>query len=108
MDVKDYCLGLEAELMAWKAKLYDAIVKTDALAGDDNEKILSNISELKELIANIENQVMLLKTECPSDWSPHKKEIDDSQKALRNKYDEYLDLIGKASFSFQPGFPTFT
>jgi len=76
MDVKDYCSGLEAELIAWKAKLYDAIVKSDALEDKDSDNILSNISKLKDLIANIEDRVQLLKTECPSDWGTQKQEID--------------------------------
>jgi hypothetical protein len=34
-----------------------------------------------------------------------KQEIETAHTALRSKYDEYLELIGKASFTFQPGFP---
>jgi hypothetical protein len=97
MDVKDYCAGLEVELMAWKAKLYDAIVKTDKLEGKDREKILGNIGDLKILVSDLEDRIQLLKTECPSDWSPQKKQIDDGHVDMRSKYDETMEFIGKAS-----------
>ena len=61
MDVKDYCSGLEVELMAWKAKLYDAIVKTDKLEGKDREKILGNIGDLKILVSDLEDRIQLLR-----------------------------------------------
>jgi hypothetical protein len=103
MDVKDYCAGLEVELMAWKAKLYDAIVKTDKLEGKDREKILGNIGDLKILVSDLEDRIQLLKTECPSDWSPQKKEIEGAHVDMRSKYEETMEYIGKASPVSIPG-----
>ena len=34
MDVLDYCKGMEMELTAWKAKLYDLTRKVDKLSDD--------------------------------------------------------------------------
>ena len=31
MDVKDFCKGMENEMTAWKAKLYDVMRKVDKL-----------------------------------------------------------------------------
>jgi len=103
MDVKDYCSSLEIELTGWKAKLYDAIVKTDKLAGKHREKILGNIGDIKILISELEERINLLKTECPSKWSPDKKKIDKGSVDIRAKYEETMEYIGKSSPVSIPG-----
>ena len=45
MDVQDYCNGLEAEMTAWKAKLYDVMRKVDKLGSAEKEKALPNIED---------------------------------------------------------------
>ena len=46
MDVQDYCKGLEMEMTAWKAKLYDVMRKVDTLGSAEKEKVLPNIEDL--------------------------------------------------------------
>ena len=103
MDVKDFCSGLEMELIAWKAKLYDAIVKTDKLAGNERDKVLANIGDLKILVADLEDRIQVLKTECPADWSPNKKAIEEGHVDMRSKYEETMEFIGQASPVSIPG-----
>ncbi len=103
MDVNDYCSGLEMELTAWKAKLFDTITKADRLGTAEKERVLANIGDLKILLADMEGKISQLKTECPSDWSPEKKEIEGASVNMRSKYEETMDYLGKASPVSIPG-----
>jgi predicted nuclease with TOPRIM domain len=97
MDVKDYCKGMETEMTAWKAKLYDVMRKVDGLGSAEKEKVLPNIEDLHMLLNEMADRVEKLKTECPSDWSPVKEEIEGGSVDMRSKYEETMDYIGKAS-----------
>ena len=97
MDVKDYCKGMETEMTAWKAKLYDVMRKVDKLGSADKEKVLPNITDLHMLLEEMTDRVETLKTECPSDWSPDKKQIEEGSVNMRGKYEETMEYIGKAS-----------
>ena len=103
MDVQDYCKSMETEMTAWKAKLYDVIRKVDKLGSAEKEKVLPNIEDLHMLLQEMVDRVENLKTECPSDWSPVKNEIEGSSVDMRGKYEETLDYIGKASPVSIPG-----
>jgi len=97
MDVRDYCKSMETEMTAWKAKLYDVMRKVDGLGSAEKEKILPNIEDLHMLLNEMADRVENLKTECPSDWSPVKEEIEGGSIDMRSKYEETMDYIGKAS-----------
>ena len=103
MDVLDYCKGLENEMTAWKAKLYDVMRKVDKLGSAEREKVLPNIEDLHILLEEMSDRVNTLKTECPSDWSPVKKEIEDGSVDMRGKYEDTMDYIGKATLVSIPG-----
>ncbi len=103
MDVMDFCNGLEMELTAWKAKLYDMNNKIDRLGSSEKERALGNFGDLKIALAELEERIHRLKTECPSEWSPQKREIDDSHVDMRSKYEETMELIGKAAPVSIPG-----
>ena len=103
MDVQDYCKGLEMEMTAWKAKLYDVMRKVDKLGSAEKEKVLPNIEDLHIFLEEMSDRVNTLKTECPSDWSPIKKEIEDSSVNMRGKYEETMDYIGQAAPVSIPG-----
>ena len=97
MDVVDYCKGMETEMTAWKAKLYDVTRKVDKLGSAEKEKILPNVEDLHMLLEEMADRVETLKTECPSDWSPVKKDIEKGGTNMRGKYEETVEFIGKAS-----------
>ena len=103
MDVQDYCKGIEMEMTAWKAKLYDVMRKVDSLGSAEKEKVLPNIEDLHMLLKEMSDRVETLKTECPSDWSPVKQEIEKGSVDMRGKFDETMDLLGQASPVSVPG-----
>ena len=103
MDVQDFCKGMEAEMTAWKAKLYDVMRKVDKLGSAEKEKVLPNIEDLHMFLEEMTDRVETLKTECPSDWSPVKKDIEEGTTDMRGKYEETMEYIGKASPVSIPG-----
>ncbi len=103
MDVKDFCQAIESEMTAWKAKLYDAMRKVDKLGTTQKEKMLMNIQDLNMLLDEMSTRIEQLRTECPSDWSPIKKELDQGSIDMRSKYEETMEFIGKASPVSIPG-----
>ena len=103
MDAIDFCKGIEMELTAWKAKVYDAIRKVETLSSGDREKVLPNIQDINMIVTELEDKIESLKTECPSDWSPQKKDIEDAHVDMRSKYEETMEIIGKASPVSIPG-----
>jgi predicted nuclease with TOPRIM domain len=103
MDVMDYCKGMEMELTAWKAKLYDLTRKVDKLGSAEKEKILPNVEDLHIFVTEMGDRIQQLKNECPTEWSPQKKEIDESHVDMRGKYEETMEYIGKASPVSIPG-----
>jgi hypothetical protein len=103
MDVQDYCKGMETELTAWKAKLYDVMRKVDRLGTAEKEKVLPNVEDLHMLLEEMSDRVVKLKTECPSDWSPIKKEIDQGSVNMRGKYEDTMEYIGSAAPVSIPG-----
>lgn len=97
MDVKDFCKGIESEMTAWKAKLYDTMRKVDALGSAEKQKMLGNVEDLHMLLQEMSDRVDQLRTECPSDWSPMKKDIEQGSIDMRGKYEETMKFIGSAS-----------
>ena len=103
MEVQDFCKGMETEMMAWKAKLYDVMRKVDKLGSAEKEGILANVEDLHMLLEEMSDRVEKLKTECPSDWSPIRGEIEGGSVDMRGKYKETMEFIGKASPVSIPG-----
>ena len=103
MEVTDYCKNMEMEMTNWKAKLNDVTRKVDNLGSAEKEKILANVEDLHMLLQEMADRVENLRTECPSDWSPMKNEIDEGSIDMRGKYEETMEYIGKASPVSIPG-----
>jgi hypothetical protein len=103
MDVKDYCKGVEQELTAWKAKLYDANQKLNQLSGSQRDKILDKLGNLNIIVSEMEDRIDQLRNECPTEWSPAKNEMDEAHVNMRSKYEETMELIGKAAPVSIPG-----
>jgi hypothetical protein len=103
MDVRDFCSGMEMELTAWKAKLYDAWRRFEKLGTAEREKIQPKIEDLHMVVEELSGRLEQLKTECPSDWSPMKKEIEEGHVDMRGKYEETMEAIGKAAPVSIPG-----
>lgn len=87
-DGNDFCSGMERELTAWEAKLCDTGRKFDQLGTAEREDIQSKIEELHIGLEESSGRIEDLKTECPTDWRPMKKEIEDAQVDMRGIYEE--------------------
>jgi predicted nuclease with TOPRIM domain len=94
---------METEMTAWKAKLYDVMRNFDKLGTAEREKILPNIEDLHIFLEEMTDRVNTLRNECPTDWSPMKKDIEDGSTDMRGKYEETMEFIGKASPVSIPG-----
>ncbi len=77
MEVKDYCKAMLAEVSAWKEKLEAMKRVADSYGTEQKEKILPLIGQIEQEVVNAQMRVQKLETECPSDWSPIKNELDD-------------------------------
>jgi hypothetical protein len=103
MNVNDYCKNVELELGVWKARLFDLQRKFDALPGKAKDKVLYQYGDLVNIITDLEVRLDTLRNECPTEWSPVKKEIDNGTTDLRAKYEETMEIIGKAAPVSIPG-----
>ena len=103
MDVKDYCQAMESEITSWKAKLYDVMRKIEKLGTAERQKMLANIQDLNIYLDEMTSRVEQLRNECPADWSPIKKEVEQGVVDMRGKYDETLEAIGMAAPVSIPG-----
>ena len=97
MDAKDFCSGMEIELTAWKAKLYDAWRKFEKLGTAERTRIQPRIEDLHTVVAGLADCLEQLKVECPADWRPIKSHIDEAHVDMRSKYEENMEEIGKAA-----------
>ncbi len=87
MQVEDYCKAMQAEVNAWKEKL-EAMKKTaDSFGTEQKEKVLPLIGQLEQEVTAAKMRVEQLETECPSDWSPLKNELDDLFGTVGSKLD---------------------
>ena len=77
MEVNDYCKAMLAEVTSWKAKLEAMKKAADDYDSKAKERILPLIGQLEQEVTTAQMRVDQLKTECPSDWSPMKNELDD-------------------------------
>ena len=103
MEAKDFCKGMQMELTAWKAKLYDVLTKFDKLGTAEKEKAFQHIENLRMVVADLEDKICELEVECPSDWGSQKKEIEDAHVNMRAQYEETMEIIGKGAAVSIPG-----
>jgi hypothetical protein len=75
----------------------------DKLGTAEKEKVLGNVEDLHILVAEMEDRVDKLNRECPTEWSPIKKEIDNAHVDMRSKYEDAMAYIGKAAPVSIPG-----
>ena len=98
MEIKDFCRGIEHELTAWKAKLFDMQRKIDALPSADKQRMLNNVEDLRMLVVEVDDRIDRLRTECPTTWDGYRAEIEESYAAIGVKYEDALRVIGAGNF----------
>lgn len=90
MEVKSFCDSVGNDLIDRKAKLYDAIRKTETLGNVDKSKVAPLLKELKGLVDDVDKHIKLLADECPLEWESQKSEIQDKLSQVDTKF-EVLD-----------------
>ena len=93
MDVRDYCRMLETELIGWKARLYDTIRKLEELPEGERQKFSAEIKEFNKIIKDLEDRIEKLRVECPSEWSPDKKFIEERINEMKAKWESFWPQI---------------
>ncbi len=93
MDVKDYCRALETELIGWKARLYDSIRKLEELPEEEKQKFSEEIKSFNKIIKDLEDRIERLRVECPSEWSPDKKFIEERINEMKSKWESFWQQL---------------
>jgi hypothetical protein len=88
MDVKTFCDSTGADLIAWKAKLYDVIRKTQSLDKAGRDEVDPMVRELNDLVDDLDKRLALLAQECPLEWESQKIEIQEKMSQVNSKYSD--------------------
>lgn len=88
MDVKTFCDSTGADLIAWKAKLYDVIRKTETLDKAGKDEVDPMVKELNQLMDDLDKRIAILAQECPLEWESQKIEIKEKMSAVSSKYSD--------------------
>jgi hypothetical protein len=102
MDVKDYCKNVQMELNNWKARLYDIICKIEAAPASDREKMKVEITGINMIVAELDDRIENLRTNCPTSWEPQREEIAAKVSSMSEKYEELWDYPGFGKSSQKP------
>ena len=79
---------VDAEVIGWKAKAYDALRGIHEMPAEDKPKAGPFLDELHTVIDELTASIEKLSRECPSKWSSDKQEIDGKFKRLKKLWDE--------------------
>jgi len=93
MEAKEYCRSIEVELHGWKAKMYDMVRKVDKLRGSEQDRVASQVEELHQHISDMEHIIEQLQTECPVEFGPQKKQVEDSTESMKKKYEDAMAAV---------------
>ena len=86
MDVKTFCDSAGTDLIAWKAKLYDVICKTETFDKADKGEVEPLVKELNGLMDDLDKHIKLLAEECPLKWESQKTEIQEKLSQVDIKF----------------------
>jgi predicted nuclease with TOPRIM domain len=103
MEVKDYCNNVQMELNNWKARLYDIIRKIDQIPTGEKQKMHDEIESLHMIVTELEDRIDNLRTNCPTEWEPERKELGAKVEKLAQKYEELWHYPGLGEDTYKPG-----
>ncbi|UCH20832.1 MAG: hypothetical protein JSU83_20260 [Deltaproteobacteria bacterium] len=95
MDAKSYCDRMEIELTGWKAKIYDAIQKTNKLSAGDRERVEPIIQDLHTIMDELDERLELLERECPADWTSQRKKIEEKMAKMDTAWKNVWGVMGE-------------
>jgi hypothetical protein len=88
VDVKSFCDNAGADLIGWKAKLYDVIRKTETMNNVDQGEVAPLVNQLNQLVDDLDKHIKILADECPMEWESQKAEIQDKLSQMNTKYND--------------------
>ena len=88
MHVRDYCDNVSAELMGWKVKMYDVMRKLEKVPSGDKDKVQPYLNDIHMILESLDDRIAQLRTECPTEWDPQKKEVDEVLGKIQIRWDE--------------------
>lgn len=86
MEIKAYCRKMDAELTAWKVKLYEVISRMDQLPAGSRETIYQHVNTVLALMAEIDARIETLQSQCPREWRGRDAEINNKITELGKRY----------------------
>jgi hypothetical protein len=103
MKALNCCKTMEAELMAWKANVYDIVRKLDELPGGEKEKLHPNIEDLHMLIEEMDDRIDEIRKNCNADTGiddirTDREKFDKALASLRVTADEAMRGLGAGNF----------
>jgi hypothetical protein len=93
MEIYDYCKSVNMELTVWKARLYDVISKIDHLPTGHKQRMYEEVNGLHIIMAELDERIEKLRTECPTEWKPAQDEIRGKFSGLSNKYNDTAGVL---------------
>jgi hypothetical protein len=93
MEIRDYCKNVEMELMVWKAKLYDVMTKMNKLSTHEKQRVYENVNDLHILMQELDDRVNELRTQCPTEWSPEREDIQVKLTDLQSRYNDAANIL---------------
>lgn len=76
MDSNDFCEQMERQLVTFAQQLGKIEAELDIKGTEYKQKILPVVGDVKNLMEELKLQKEKLKTECPSDWSEEKNNME--------------------------------
>jgi hypothetical protein len=86
VDVETFCDSAGADLIRWKAKLYDVIRKTETMDKVNQGEAAPLINEMNKLVDDLDKHIKVLADECPLEWDSQKAEIQDKLSQVNARY----------------------
>jgi hypothetical protein len=90
-DLTEYCDATYTRLTGLKAGLYDVMTKAEEISDSVHSEAAK---QLKGLVKSLEAGIAELKNQCPADWSPNKKDLDDKLARLESTLSRMADELG--------------
>jgi len=88
MEIKEYCKYVDTELTMWKTRLYDVMSKIDKLPTGNKQRMYEEVNGLNIVMAELEERIDKLRTECPVAWKPEQEKIKEKFSEINDKYKE--------------------
>jgi len=76
MQIQDFCKQMEMQLDTFEKSVNHIEAKLDAGGTAAKQKILPVVGDIKNLLTELRLQKERLETQCPSDWSEEKADLE--------------------------------